>query len=254
MKVSIITATFNSEKSLQKTIDSVRSQDYKNIEYIIVDGGSTDATLNIINANQAVISKFISENDNGIYDALNKGIKLSTGDIIGFLNSDDILTDKNVVSRIIQTFLTKKSDVVYGDLLYVSNFGGEKVIRFWKSNEFNYSQLRFGWMPPHPTVYCSRKVYEQCGTYDESYKISGDYDYLLRIFKKGDLIKSYLPVTMVKMGIGGVSNSSVSNIIRKSVEDFAALRKNEIGGVYTIFCKYARKTLQFRALIPNSNK
>jgi glycosyltransferase len=254
MKVSIITATFNSERSLQKTIDSVISQDYKNIEHIVVDGGSTDNTLNIISANQATISNYISENDKGIYDALNKGIKLSTGDIIGFLNSDDILADKNVVSRIVQTFLTHKTDVVYGDLLYVSNSEGGIAIRFWKSNEFNHRQLKFGWMPPHPTVYCRRKVYEQYGGYDETYKISGDYDYILRIFKEVDVIKSYLPITMVKMEVGGVSNNSVSNIFQKSVEDFTALRKNNVGSVFTIFCKYARKIFQFMALIPISNK
>ena len=254
MKVSIITSTFNSERSLQKTIDSVISQDYKNIEHIVVDGGSTDNTLNIISANQATISNYISENDKGIYDALNKGIKLSTGDIIGFLNSDDVLADKNVVSQIVQTFVTEKSDVVYGDLLYVSNSDGGKSIRFWKSNKFNIKQLKFGWMPPHPTVYCRRKVYEQYGGYDETYKISGDYDYILRIFKEVDVIKSYLPITMVKMEVGGVSNNSVSNIFQKSVEDFAALRKNNVGSVFTIFCKYARKIFQFMALIPISNK
>lgn len=249
MKVSIITATYNSERSIQRTIDSIASQDYLDIEHIIVDGGSTDNTINIIQSNQNKIAKFISEKDNGIYDALNKGIKLATGDIFGFLNSDDMFTNKHVISRIVNCFNVKKSDVVYGNLVYQStDDSNKKTIRYWRSNVFNPGCLWYGWMPPHPTLYCKKEVYEKWGLFNDKFKISADYDFILRVFKQPTISKAFLPTIVVKMDVGGVSNKSFKNIIQKSIEDYKAIRINKIGGIITLFLKNFRKIGQFNSL------
>lgn len=246
MKVTIITATYNSDRNLQQCIDSVRLQDYKNIEHIIVDGQSSDRTLEIIQANKHNIGKFISEKDTGIYNAFNKGLKLATGDIIGFLNSDDILADAQVISKIVYAFHIEKTDVVYGNLLYKTNKDTHyEIVRYWKSNPFNFNSLKYGWMPPHPTLYCKKEVYREVGSFDEHYKIASDYDYMLRIFKNKNFQKLYLPVTLVKMTIGGVSNRSFKNIIWKSSEDLKVVRQNNIGGYWTVILKNIRKVKQF---------
>ncbi len=248
MKVSIITATFNSDKNIQRTIDSVVSQDYPDIEHIIIDGGSTDNTLKIIESNKHKISTFISEKDKGIYDALNKGIKMATGDVIGFLNSDDVFTNKHVISRVVNCLQIKKSDVVYGNLVYQSkDEENKKTIRYWRSNVYSPGCLKWGWMPPHPTVYCKREIYDTWGLYDDNLKISADYDFILRVFKQPTVSKSFLPTIMVKMDVGGVSNSSVKNILQKSFEDFKAIHRNQTGNILTLIFKNIRKLNQFNS-------
>ena len=249
MKVSIITATYNSARSIQRAIDSVAMQDYTDIEHIIIDGGSTDETLEIINKNNGRIAKIISEKDNGIYNALNKGIKLATGDVIGFLNSDDTFTNPHVISRVVNMFNIKKTDIVYGNIVYQSKDGDiRKTIRYWKSNVYNPGCLRFGWMPPHPTLYCKREVYEKYGLYNEDFKISSDYEFILRIFQIPEVSKAFLPTIMVKMEIGGVSNRTLKNILRKSMEDYKAIKINKIGGLQTVLMKNLRKINQFNTL------
>ena len=249
MKVTIITATYNCEKCIQRAIDSVSKQDYIDIEHIIIDGGSTDNTLNIIKNNNGRISTLLSEKDKGIYDALNKGIKLSTGEIIGFLNSDDVFTNPHVISRIVNCFNIKKSDVVYGNLVYQSkDEENKKTIRYWKSNVYNPGCLKYGWMPPHPTLYCKREIYEKWGLYNEDFKISSDYEFILRIFKQPTVSKAYLPTVMVKMDVGGVSNNSIKNIIQKTKEDYKAIKINKTGSLFTIFFKNIRKIGQFNSL------
>lgn len=246
MKVSIITATYNSSSSIQRTIDSVAEQDFKEIEHIIIDGGSTDDTLDIIKKNNGRISVLISERDNGIYDALNKGIKNATGDVVGFLHSDDVFTNKHVISRIANCFNIKKTDVVYGNLVYQSkDEDNKKTIRYWKSNVFSPGCLKWGWMPPHPTVYCKREVYEKWGLYDDQFKISSDYEFILRIFKQPTISKAFLPTIIVNMNVGGISNNSIKNIICKSREDYKAIKMNEIGGLFTVLMKNFRKVGQF---------
>jgi glycosyltransferase len=249
MKVTIITATFNSDKNLQRTIDSVVNQDYPDIEHIIIDGGSTDNTLQIIESNKHKISTCISEKDKGIYDALNKGIKMATGDVIGFLNSDDVFTNKHVISRVVNCMKIKKSDVVYGNLVYQSKEKEErkKTIRYWRSNVYSPGCLKWGWMPPHPTVYCKREIYDTWGLYDDKFKISADYDFILRVFKQPTVSKSFLPTIMVKMDIGGISNKSVKNILQKSIEDFKAINRNGTGNLLTLFFKNIRKVNQFNS-------
>jgi glycosyltransferase involved in cell wall biosynthesis len=249
MKVSIITATYNSDKNLQRTIDSIADQDYSDIEHIIIDGGSTDDTIQIIVSNKNKISKFISEKDNGIYDALNKGIKLATGDIIGFLNSDDVFSNNHAISKIASCFEIKKCDVLYGNLVYQTKHNSNpKTVRYWRSNIFHTGCLKYGWMPPHPTLYCKKTIYDQYGLYNEKFKISADYDFILRIFKQPEIIKTYYPAVIVKMNVGGVSNGSIKGIIKKTNEDLLALKLNKVGGFYTIVFKYLRKISQLNKI------
>lgn len=245
MKVTIITATYNSESHLQETINSVLSQSYKDIEYIVIDGGSTDRTLEIIKENKDNISKYVSERDNGIYDALNKGIKLATGDIIGFLNSDDVYNNSDVVSEIVQTFKNTNSDIVYGNIVYMSNGEDKKMIRYWKSNDFRPESLKFGWMPPHPSLYCRKKVYDESGSFYDSFKIAADYEFILRVFSNKSYVKTFIPLVLVQMELGGVSNNSFKNICIKSKEDYQVIRRNKVGGLYTVIFKNLRKLHQF---------
>lgn len=246
MKVSIITATYNSSKLLKRTLNSVQNQDYDNIEHIIIDGGSTDGTIEILNNHKQQISILISEKDSGIYDALNKGLKLATGDIIGFLNSDDYFASIHSVSSVVNAFKTENADVVYGDLLYQADVDAKvKTIRYWKSNPFNPNSLKFGWMPPHPTVYCKREVYETYGHFNSTMNISADYDFILRIFKLPNITKTYIPKVIVNMQIGGTSNDSIKNLFVKTKEDYMAARANNCGGFTSVFFKNIRKIKQF---------
>ena len=244
MKISIITITYNSAKTLQRALASVQEQTYSDIEHIIVDGASTDGTREIIEAYAAQHAnvRWISEKDEGIYNALNKGIRMTTGDVIGFLHSDDVFQSSDSIGDIAQAFVSSHADVVYGDLQYCK---GSKVVRRWKSNDFHPGSLKFGWMPPHPTVYVRKEVYEQVGEYDEWFRISADYDMLLRIFTAG--YKScYLPQVLVCMETGGASNKNSKARLSKTQEDYIVLKKNHVGaGLLTVACKQIRKVKQF---------
>ena len=248
MKVSIITATYNSVNTIEKCMESVLSQSYPNIEYIIIDGKSNDGTLEKIqelsqNASNVVI---ISEKDKGIYDALNKGIDNSTGDIVGFVHSDDFLADKDCISQIVERFKAFEADGVYGDLHYVSFNDPENIVRNWKSENFTPQLLRQGWMPAHPTLYLKKELYNQHGRFNLDYKIAADYDFILRIFKESNYNFHYLPKTIVKMRIGGASNKSLKNIIQKTKEDYRAVKSNNTGNVLTVFLKNVSKIKQFK--------
>ena len=244
MKISIITITYNSAKTVQRALESVQSQTYKDIEHVIVDGASTDGTKELIEtyAKQHSNVRWISEKDKGIYNAINKGIALATGDIIGFLHSDDMLYSADSIGQIAAAFEDKNVDVVYGDLQYCS---GGKVVRRWKSNDFNPRALKYGWMPPHPTVYVRREVYQQVGEYDEWFHISADYDMMLRIFTAGYKSK-YIPEVLVSMETGGASNKNTKARLSKTQEDYIVLKKNHVGAGYlTVACKQLRKLRQF---------
>lgn len=247
MKVSLITATYNSAQTIENCIMSVFKQSYKDIEYIIIDGQSEDETLEIIKSKKEKYMDFVivSEKDRGIYDALNKGIKKATGDIIGFVHSDDFLAHESTIEAIVDTFLKYKVDGVYGDLHYVSINNTSKVVRNWESQPFEYKFLKQGWMPPHPTLYLKKSIYDTYGTFDLNYKIAADYDFILRIFKQKHLKFHYLPETIVKMRIGGASNRSIKNIIQKTNEDYQALRSNHLGNRITILLKNLSKIKQF---------
>jgi glycosyltransferase len=246
MKISIITVTYNSEKTLQNTIDSVLFQTYSDIEYIIVDGKSTDSTLDIIKENEQRFKgrmHWISEPDNGIYDAMNKGIAAASGDIIGILNSDDIFAEETTIEQIVSVFENNKCDVLYGNLIYQNE---NKPVRHWESNTFKHSSLHFGWMPPHPTLYCVKGIYDKFGTFDSNFRISADYDLIIRIFKNKNLKSVYLPQTMIIMNQGGISNATLKSKFLKSKEDYKVLKKNKIKlPLTTVFFKNVRKVYQF---------
>ncbi len=245
MKISIITITYNSAASISDAIDSVLSQTYNSIEYIIVDGNSKDETVKIVKSYGNKISKFVSEPDKGIYDALNKGISMATGDIVGFMHSDDIFANKNIIQHVADGFASNQTDSLYGDLQYVYKDDTSKVLRYWKSGEFSLKQLKLGWMPPHPTLYIKRWVYEKYGGFNIDMGISADYDSMLRFLGKYKISTQYLPEVMVKMRMGGASNRSIKNIIQKSTEDWHAIKRNEFGNIFTLMFKNLRKVTQF---------
>jgi len=228
MKVSIITATYNSEASIGCALKSISSQTYLNLELIIVDGASKDNTLAVIKEKYSRPVEFISEKDKGIYDALNKGVKMATGDVIGFVHSDDLLASSEIIADIAEIFKKENVDGVYGDLQYVQKGDISKTVRYWKSEDFTPSLLRKGWMPAHPTLFLKKEVYEKHGLFNLDYKIAADYDLMLRIFSDPELNFKYLPKVFTKMRVGGASNRSLKNIKLKSQEDLKALRSNGI--------------------------
>lgn len=249
MKISIITATYNSRLTLSSCITSVLKQTYQNIEYVVVDGNSTDETLELLKQHQLqfpkIEFKILSEPDSGIYDALNKGVQLATGDVIGFVHSDDILADNQTVSKLADKFDREYIDGVYGDLQYVDKNNIGKIIRYWKSSDFHPGLLRKGWMPSHPTLFLKKEVYEKHGFFDLSYSISADYDFILRIFKDQELKFGYLPTVITNMRVGGASNRSIKNIIKKSKEDYIAIKRNNVGNIITLIRKNTSKIKQF---------
>jgi glycosyltransferase involved in cell wall biosynthesis len=246
MRISIITATFNNISTIEDTINSVLSQSNSPFEYIIIDGASTDGAKEIISSYSSRISKFISEKDSGIYDALNKGIALATGDIIGFLHADDTYANPEILSKVSAAF-APSPDIwaVYGDLQFVSKQQPTRVIRNWKSKPFNKSLLARGWMPPHPALFMKKEVYRKFGQFDVSYKIAADYDFILRVFSQPGFNAVYVPEVLVKMKMGGVSTGNIRNLIRKSREDYQILRRNKVGNIFTLLHKIFSKFNQF---------
>lgn len=245
MKLSLITATFNSVETITDTILSVRDQHIDNLEYIIIDGGSTDGTVEILKNNADIVSCWISEPDNGIYDALNKGVQMATGNIVGFLHSDDFFADNQVLNDIVTLFNSQPVDFLYGDLEYVTHNAPYKILRYWKSGDFSSRKLKNGWMPPHPTVYFKRELFHKTGGFDTGYSIAADYDWMVRCLEQPNLKITYLPKVIVRMKTGGASNKNLGNIIRKSMEDYKIIRRNKIGGFGTLFCKNFGKLGQF---------
>ena len=245
MKISVITITYNSEKTLRDTIESVLSQSYQDIEYVIVDGKSKDGTCDIVRSYGDRISKFVSEKDNGLYDALNKGIRLATGDVVGFLHSDDIFASTETIKMIAEAFTKFQVDSVYGDLVYVDQEDTEKIIRFWRSHKFSRARALTGWMPPHPTFYAKRYVYENYGGFNTTFKCSADYESILRFLVRFKVSTFYIPIILVRMRMGGVSNKGIKNLIRKSLEDVRAMHINGLITFAALFNKNASKFKQF---------
>lgn len=245
MKISVITATWNSEKTIADTIASVRQQCHDDIEYIVVDGGSSDATLDILKANDDCIDYLVSEKDRGIYDALNKGIAAATGDVIGFLHSDDIYACDDALTQIADKFITENVDSVYGDLNYVSKDNVQNIVRHWKSSTYSRSNILQGWMPPHPTFYMKRALYQQLGGFDLSFKIAADYDSILRYFWVNNISSAYVSKVLINMRVGGESNRSIKNIMHKSQEDCRALKNNNVPMLKAIIGKNISKIPQF---------
>lgn len=228
MKVSIITVTLNSEKYLSDCIESVRRQSFKNIEHIIIDGKSKDGTIKIIQDNSQYLTHWISETDRGMYDAINKGIELATGDIIGVLNSDDMLASENVISNIAHCFQNTKTDSVYGDLAYVDPCNTQKITRFWKGVSYKRYRFNYGWMPAHPTFYMRRGLIKQYGLYENHYYTAADYEFMARYLYKHKISATYLEQMVVKMRSGGISNGNIWRRLRANRRDYLAMKKNQI--------------------------
>lgn len=250
MSISVITACYNSIVTLPDTLSSVRSQQALACEYILIDGGSSDGTLALIEAEHSradtPLSCWISEPDQGIYDALNKGIALATGEVVGFLHADDVFAHPSVLKRVAACFEDPAIVACYGDLEYVWRDDPARVLRHWRAGCFTPSRLRWGWMPPHPTLYVRRSWYEAHGCFDTNYRIAADYDLMLRLLSGlSERQVVYLPEVLVRMRTGGASNRSLGNILHKSAEDYRALRSNGIGGVGALLWKNLSKLGQF---------
>jgi glycosyltransferase involved in cell wall biosynthesis len=224
MQFSIITATYNCESSIANCINSVFSQTYSKIEHILIDGNSTDNTLKTISLVPNRISKIISEPDRGIYDAINKGIAISTGDIIGLLHSDDEFASCRIIGEVAKKFQETDADIIYGDLEYVKKKDRNSIVRYWRGKPFNRSLINKGWMPAHPTLFVRSEVLKKYGLYNTKFQISSDYEFMIRLMKSDDLKLEYLPIVMIKMSLGGVSNRNIRTIILKSLEDYSIMK------------------------------
>ena len=228
MKVSLITVTYNSAAYLQDCIDSVVRQRYSDIEHIIIDGGSTDGTLEIIKKYDNHIAKWVSEKDNGMYDAINKGIAMATGDIVGILNSDDMLASNDVLQAIVDSFNDHQLDAVYGDLVYVTKINTNKVVRLWQGLPYKRYRFRYGWMPAHPTFYIRREIIDQFGGYESHYFTAADYEFMARYLYRYRISAMYLNKLIVKMRVGGQSNDTFKSRLRGNRRDYLAMKKNKI--------------------------
>lgn len=245
MRISVVTAIFNRAGTIAEAMESVQRQTYQNVEHIIQDGGSSDGTLDEIARLSDVSTQVASERDQGIYDAINRGIERASGDVVGLMHSDDFFANDNVLAQVASAITDPSIDGVYGDLQYVAANDPTRVIRHWRSGQYQSAFLKRGWMPPHPTLYLRREVFERFGLYDTSFSIAADYDAMLRYLVKGQIKLAYIPEVLVKMRLGGESNRSFERIMRKSREDFRAIRKNGVGGIGTLAAKNFRKLGQF---------
>lgn len=242
MKVSIITVTRNSEKTIEDTLVSVLQQDWPDVEHIIIDGTSTDGTMEVVNKYRKNIAKVISEPDAGIYDAMNKGIRLASGDVIGLLNSDDMYTDRSAIRTMMGGFEDKQTEVVYADLVYVKPEQTGKVVRRFSSAGFNASQLAFGMAPAHPTLFLKKSIFDRYGFYKTDYQISADFEFMARLFHDSSLHSVYVPQVIIKMRLGGISTRGFRSLLLSNSEMLRACRENGIeSSIFKILLKYPRK-------------
>ncbi|NQU95349.1 MAG: glycosyltransferase [Candidatus Omnitrophica bacterium] len=246
MKISIITVVHNNAEYIGDCIKSVIGQSYSAIEYIIVDGKSTDGTLEVVNQHKEKIAKIISEKDKGYVYAMNKGLEAATGDIVGFLHSDDFYAHERVIEEIVGMFKKTSTDSLYGDLVYVKKDNPNKIVRYWKGGAYNLNRIRWGWMPPHPTFFVKREIYEKHGYFNTDFKIAADYEIMLRFLYRHKISIHYMPEILVNMRTGGVSNKGFRNIMRKSFEDYKICKNYDAGkGFSAIILKNLTKIPQF---------
>jgi glycosyltransferase len=245
LKISVITACFNSQSTIGEAIATLKHQTWPNVEHVVIDGASKDDTVFVARQTLGEGDVLVSEPDRGIYDALNKGIDHASGDVVGFLHSDDLLAHDEVLTKVAACFEDPLVGAVYGDLQYVNAADTGRVIRHWTSGDFSFTKLRRGWMPPHPTFFMRRALYRELGGFDLSYRISGDYDALLRYLGSEKVKVTYLPEVLVKMRIGGASNGSLKQILNKSCEDFSAMRRNGVNPWVALPYKNLSKIPQF---------
>jgi glycosyltransferase involved in cell wall biosynthesis len=245
MKVSIITATYNSASTIRDTLESVAKQTYSNIEHIIIDGLSKDNTLDIVKEYPHV-DKVISEKDKGIYDAMNKGIRAATGDVVGILNSDDFYPHNNILKKVTEEFRTKKVNAIIGDILFVSPNNIKKVVRYYSAKRWKPSKFVKGYMPPHPSFFVYKKFYEQLGVYQIDYKIAADYELLIRFLATNQLSYSYIPEAIVHMRAGGVSNESIKSRYVLNQEIVRACKENGLNtNMLILSLKYVNKIFEY---------
>jgi len=245
MKISVVTAVFNREATILEALESVAAQDYGDLEHVVQDGGSTDGTMAVIKRHAGPQVSVESARDGGIYDGINKGIARTTGDVVGLMHSDDLFGAPQVLSWVAEALADPSVDGVYGDLDYVAADDTSRIIRKWRSGSYVPGKLRRGWMPPHPTLYLRREVFDRFGLYDTSFRIAADYDAMLRYLVKGQIKLAYVPQVFVKMRVGGESNASLKKVMQKSREDWRAIRRNGVGGVGTLAFKNLSKIQQF---------
>ena len=243
--ISVVTTVLNRVETIGASIDSTLSQSGVNVELVVQDGGSTDGTLDEITRRKDLRISLESGPDFGIYDAINRGITRSTGDVIGLMHSDDFFAAPDVLAKVSSVFEDSTIDGIYGDLEYVSASDPSHVVRYWRSGLYSYEKLKRGWMPPHPTLYLRREIFERWGLYDTKLRIAADYEAMLRYLVMGRVRLHYIPEVLVKMRVGGESNRSLSRILRKSREDYTAIRRHSIGGLGTLVAKNLSKIGQF---------
>ena len=245
MKISIITATYNSAKTIAYTLDSVLGQTYKDIEYIVIDGKSSDGTVGILEQYLPRFNgkmKFVSEKDKGLYDAMNKGIGMATGDVVGMLNSDDFYTSNDVLELIAKELSDQSIDAVYGDVHYVDDANLNVCVRYYSSRIFKRERMKMGFMPAHPSFYCRREIYLKCGKFDTQYKVAADFEQLLRIIYINKTRIKYLPIDFVTMRTGGVSNSNLDSRLTIMKEHKMALKNNGVKcSSLLLYCRYFYK-------------
>jgi len=246
LKVSIITVCYNSEKYIASAIDSVLSQSYPNIEYIIIDGKSTDNTNSIIQSYTNRIFKYVSEPDDGIYDAMNKGVRYATGDVIGILNSDDYYKRNDVIERIAELFTVHGTDSVFANIDYVNPNREDNIVRKWVSGPYKTDSFRKGWHPAHPGFFVKKEIFDKCGNYKLSYELAADFELMLRFFEKCHISSYYFPESIINMRLGGATNKNLRNIIKQNIENFKAFKDNNlrVSLLYPFF-RLVPKVLQF---------
>ena len=245
MKVSLITVVYNGVDTIRDTIESILAQTYPTIEYIIIDGGSTDGTVELVKSYGTRIAQFVSEPDKGLYDAMNKGIKLATGEVIGLLNADDFYRHHEVIAHVVDTFNRSKSDAVYGDMLYVDRGDLYKVKRYFRSGWYKPGAFKWGWMPGHLSFFAKKRLYDKLGLFRLDLKSAADYELMLRFIHKHKISLTYMDETTIVMREGGVSNGSISNWLRGNLEDRRAWELNDLKPYpFTLFLKPLRKVTQ----------
>lgn len=246
MKISIITVVFNGIGTLKTCLESVLGQSYPDVEYLVIDGGSTDGTVELVRSYGSRIAVFRSEPDNGIYDAMNKGLALATGDVVGILNADDVYAHSDVLRRVAEALEDSSVDATYGDLLYVAAQDLNAVQRYWKSGAYRPGAFRWGWMPPHPTFFVRRVCYQRWGGFDTRLRSAADYELMLRLIHRHGIRLRYIPEVLVRMRAGGVSNASWKNRLRANREDRLAWQFNDLRPYFfTLVLKPVRKVVQF---------
>jgi glycosyltransferase involved in cell wall biosynthesis len=242
MKVSIITVALNNVEYIEGCVKSVVSQVYKNLEYIVIDGGSTDGTTEIIKKYDGNITKWISEPDKGLYDAMNKGISLATGDIIGILNSDDFYADEDIISTVVKEFNEKRVDSVFADLVFIKRNDPDRIVRYYQSSHFTPRKFLYGWMPAHTTFFAKSSVYQQYGLFNTNYRLASDYELLLRFLGKHRISYSYIPKVFIKMRTGGESTKSFKSNLIHNREIVRACAENGFKtNIFKVYSKYFLK-------------